>query len=79
MQLPAAASPHTPVVAVVLQAVFADSDQVVLNVGGCRFTTTVSTLRSAPSPSLFSAMFSGRHAVVRGTDGAVFIDRCGNQ
>jgi hypothetical protein len=56
--------------------VFADSDQVVLNVGGCRFTTTVSTLRSAPSPSLFAAMFSGRHAVVRGADGAVFIDRC---
>jgi hypothetical protein len=61
-----------------LQAVFSDSDQVVLNVGGCRFTTTVSTLRSAPSPSLFAAMFSGRHAVVRGADGAVFIDRCGD-
>jgi hypothetical protein len=24
-------------------------------------------------------MFSGRHAVVRGADGAVFIDRCGKQ
>ncbi|WIA37898.1 hypothetical protein OEZ86_001275 [Tetradesmus obliquus] len=60
-----------------VQAVFTDSDQVLLNVGGTCFTTTVSTLRSAPSPSLFAAMFSGRHAVVRGPDGAVFIDRDG--
>jgi hypothetical protein len=38
----------------------ADSQQVVLNVGGHHFTTTIATLRGAPAPSLFSAMFSGR-------------------
>jgi hypothetical protein len=51
---------------------------VTLNVGGHRFTTTVSTLRNAPAPSLFNAMFSGRHELRRGgDDGAVFIDRDG--
>ena len=39
------------------------SEQVTLNVGGFKFTTTVSTLRNAPAPSLFNAMFSGRHTV----------------
>jgi hypothetical protein len=37
-----------------------DAQQVVLNVGGHTFTTTIATLRGAPAPSLFSAMFSGR-------------------
>jgi hypothetical protein len=55
--------------------VLSDSDQVTLNVGGARFTTTVSTLRG--TPSLFSAMFSGRHELQRGPDGAIFIDRDG--
>ena len=55
-----------------------DSEQVTLNVGGARFTTTVSTLRAAPPPSLFAAMFSGRHALRRDArDGSVFIDRDG--
>ena len=31
--------------------------QVTLNVGGLRFTTSLSTLRNAPSPCLFNAMF----------------------
>ena len=49
-----------------------------LNVGGHRFTTTITTLRNAPAPSLFSAMFSGRHNVVpSGGDGSVFVDRDG--
>lgn len=61
------------------QAVFRDGDQVVLNVGGLRFTTTVNTLRGAPSPSLFAAMFSGRHAVQTAPDGSVFIDRCAGE
>eukprot|EP00877_Chromochloris_zofingiensis_P004719 jgi/Chrzof1/14248/Cz08g30300.t1 len=60
-----------------VQQVLSDSDQMVLNVGGQRFTTTINTLRNAPSPSLFSAMFSGRYDLVRGADGAVFIDRDG--
>ena len=37
------------------------ASQVTLNVGGTTFTTTSTTLRNAPDPSLFSAMFSGRH------------------
>ena len=36
-------------------------EKVTLNVGGQRFATTVATLRNAPAPSLFAAMFSGRH------------------
>ena len=49
--------------------------QVLLNVGGSKFTTTVSTLRNAPSPSLFNAMFSGRHALKKDEQGGLFIDR----
>lgn len=59
------------------QQVLCDSEQVTLNVGGSRFTTTISTLRNAPSPSLFAAMFSGRHELQRCADGSVFIDRDG--
>jgi len=54
-----------------------DSQQVVLNVGGYRFTTTINTLRGAPSPNLFSAMFSGRYDLPRAEDGSLFIDRDG--
>uniref|UniRef100_A0A7R9YVE4 BTB domain-containing protein n=1 Tax=Chlamydomonas euryale TaxID=1486919 RepID=A0A7R9YVE4_9CHLO len=54
-----------------------DMEPVVLNVGGSFFTTTVTTLKNAPCPSLFSAMFSGRHEVRRAADGSVFIDRDG--
>ncbi len=36
---------------------------VVLNVGGVNFTTTQITLQNAPAPSLFAAMFSGRHTL----------------
>ena len=39
------------------------SEQVTLNVGGAKFTTTVFTLRHAPPNSLFNAMFSGRHVI----------------
>lgn len=49
--------------------VYNDSEQVTLNVGGHKFTTTVATLRLAPSPSLFSAMFSGRHELKPDEDG----------
>lgn len=54
-----------------------DSEQVTLNVGGYRFTTTVHTLRNAPAPSLFAAMFSGRHTVTKDASGCYFIDRDG--
>lgn len=60
-----------------VQQVLCDSEQVNLNVGGGRFTTTVSTLRNAPAPSLFAAMFSGRHELQRAADGSIFIDRDG--
>lgn len=46
----------------------------VLNVGGCKFTTTLSTLRNAPE-SLFNAMFSGRHELKPDDQGCYFIDR----
>lgn len=60
-----------------VQEVFSDSSQVCLNIGGHRYTTTIQTLRNAPSPSLFSAMFSGRHTLKADETGAFFIDRDG--
>lgn len=60
-----------------VQNVLSDVEQVTLNVGGFKFTTSVSTLRNAPSPSLFNAMFSGRHNVVKDAEGCYFIDRDG--
>lgn len=59
------------------QAIALTPLQVVLNVGGSRFTTTITTLRNAPSPSLFAAMFSGRHKLKQDADGSIFIDRDG--
>ena len=43
--------------------VFSGNEQVILNVGGVKFTTTQITLQNAPAPSLFAAMFSGRHTL----------------
>ena len=60
-----------------IQRVMNESEQVQLNVGGYQFTTTVTTLRNAPSPSLFNAMFSGRHALKPDKNGRYFIDRDG--
>jgi hypothetical protein len=45
-----------------------------LNVGGRQFCTTRSTLTSVPG-TMFEALLSGRHAVVRDGDGAIFLDR----
>jgi len=56
---------------------FKDSEQVELSIGGHLFSTTVSTLRNAPHPSLFAAMFSGRHELKRDGNGRIFIDRDG--
>ena len=49
---------------------------VTLNVGGSKYTTTLSTLTKYPD-SMLGAMFSGRHALVQQEDGSYFIDRDG--
>lgn len=55
-----------------------NSEVVKLNVGGCKFTTSRSTLRRVPGTH-FEAMFSGRHAFAASQDeeGQYFIDRDG--
>ncbi len=53
-----------------------DADMVVLNVGGWRCTTTVTTLCQFDGP--LRAMFSGSFAVPKQEDGSVFIDRDGS-
>ncbi|CAD7698144.1 unnamed protein product [Ostreobium quekettii] len=60
-----------------IHKVMNESEQVRLNVGGKQFTTTLTTLRNAPSPSLFNAMFSGRHDLKPDKNGCYFIDRDG--
>lgn len=47
-----------------------------LDVGGTRFTTTMTTLQRFPE-SMLGAMFSGRHALVLDEEGYFFIDRDG--
>ena len=47
-----------------------------LNVGGSRYTTTLSTLTKYPD-SMLGAMFSRRHALVQQEDGSYFVDRDG--
>jgi len=47
-----------------------------LNVGGHRFTTSLSTLRKYED-SMLAVMFSGRYDLVKDKDGFVFIDRDG--
>ncbi|KAJ1411616.1 BTB/POZ protein, partial [Ochromonadaceae sp. CCMP2298] len=47
-----------------------------LDVGGVRYTTTLTTLRRFPD-SMIGCMFSGRHALSKGEDGYFFIDRDG--
>ncbi|KAK9818238.1 hypothetical protein WJX72_009240 [[Myrmecia] bisecta] len=61
----------------VAQVQTSDSDKVTLDVGGKRFVTTLATLRGSPSPSLFSAMFSGRHELRPDESGCYFFDRDG--
>ncbi|GIL64512.1 hypothetical protein Vafri_18391 [Volvox africanus] len=60
-----------------VQTILHDVEQVTLNVGGRKFTTSVNTLRNAPNPSLFNAMFSGRHKLTKDEEGCYFIDRDG--
>ncbi|KAK9843859.1 hypothetical protein WJX84_002268 [Apatococcus fuscideae] len=61
----------------VAQVAASDNEQITLNVGGSIFKTTAATLRDSPAPSLFAAMFSGRHALSFQKDGTLFIDRDG--
>ena len=50
---------------------------VTLNVGGTKYTTSLSTLTKYPD-SMLGAMFSGRHALPQQEDGSYFIDRDGD-
>lgn len=52
------------------------ASKVELNVGGLRFTTSVSTLMKEEG-SLFHMMFKGQHLVTPDADGSYFIDRDG--
>ncbi|KAJ1409659.1 BTB/POZ protein [Ochromonadaceae sp. CCMP2298] len=47
-----------------------------LDVGGVRFTTTLTTLQRLPD-TMIGCMFSGRHALPKSEDGYFFIDRDG--
>ncbi len=52
------------------------NDRVILNVGGCPFEISLSTLRSKPG-SMLSVLFSGRYFIEKTEDGRVFLDRDG--
>lgn len=52
------------------------SKQIKLDVGGYKFSTTLTTLTADPD-SMLAAMFSGRFMVEKNEDGCVFIDRDG--
>ena len=47
-----------------------------LNVGGMYYTTLRTTLLRFPD-SMLAAMFNGQQELVRDSQGAYFIDRCG--
>ena len=64
-------------VAAMQQVHNAQRSRVELDIGGTRYVTSVSTLRSRPG-SMLDALFSGRHAVIEEEDGSVFIDRDGS-
>ena len=49
---------------------------ITVNVGGTRYTTTLSTLTKYPD-SMLGVMFSGRHDLPQQEDGSYFIDRDG--
>lgn len=52
------------------------SSRVQLDIGGHKYTTSLTTLRK-DSNSMLAAMFSGRHQLVNESDGSYFIDRDG--
>jgi len=49
-----------------------------LNVGGKRFTTSLTSLRVADEGSVLAAMFNGRYSLKKDADGYFFIDRDGS-
>lgn len=51
--------------------------RVKLNVGGCKYETTLTTLAADGDNSMLGTMFSGRHDLRPDEDGAVFVDRDG--
>lgn len=51
--------------------------RVKLNVGGCKYETTLTTLTADGDDSMLGTMFSGRHDLHPGQGGEVFIDRDG--
>jgi len=53
------------------------SRQLKLDVGGYKFSTTITTLTSSPD-SMLAAMFSGRFQLEKTDEGCVFIDRDGH-
>jgi len=53
-----------------------DKDRILLDVGGCHFSTTIETLTTIPE-SILGRMFSGRFPIQFTRDGRVFIDRDG--
>jgi uncharacterized lipoprotein NlpE involved in copper resistance len=53
------------------------TSQIMLDVGGHKFTTSLPTLTSVPDTYL-AALFSGRHPLAPNADGAIFIDRNGD-
>jgi N-acetylneuraminic acid mutarotase len=54
----------------------AQEGRVELNIGGCRFQTSVQTLRRIPQ-TFFDAYFSGRYVQDVCEDGSIFVDRDG--
>jgi hypothetical protein len=52
------------------------SGRLKLDVGGHKFTTSLTTLTSKPE-SMLAAMFSGRHELIQDEKGAYFLDRDG--
>eukprot|EP00656_Telonema_subtile_P004168 TRINITY_DN11894_c0_g1_i1.p1 TRINITY_DN11894_c0_g1~~TRINITY_DN11894_c0_g1_i1.p1 ORF type:complete len:304 (+),score=94.88 TRINITY_DN11894_c0_g1_i1:117-1028(+) len=52
------------------------ADKIKLDVGGCRYATSLSTLTSQPESLLWS-MFSGRFKLEKDDDGCYFLDRDG--
>ncbi|XP_076950007.1 FH protein interacting protein FIP2-like [Bidens hawaiensis] len=48
-----------------------------LDIGGNKFVTTVDTLTHREPHSMLTAMFSGRHALCKDSEGYVFVDRDG--
>ncbi len=53
-----------------------DDEIICLNVGGRKFTTSVSTMCAEPG-SMLAAKFSGRYSLKKDKAGYVFLDRSG--